>query len=44
LYNILDDNLQIKVGYRVLEGGANVGQVYNFALFHFVDFGIEYNL
>lgn len=44
LYNILDDNLLIKTGYRVIEGGADVDQVYNFALFHFVDFGIVYNL
>lgn len=28
------DNLRLALGYRVLEGGADVDQVYTFALFH----------
>lgn len=28
------DNLRIGLGYRILEGGADVDQVYTFALFH----------
>jgi hypothetical protein len=33
------DNLALKFGYRVLEGGADVDEVYNFALLHYVVFG-----
>ncbi len=44
LYDIIDDQLQIKAGYRVIEGGADVDQVYNFAFFHFADLGIVYTL
>lgn len=40
-YKILDP-LEIKLGYRIIEGGANVDQVYNFALFHIVDIGLVY--
>jgi hypothetical protein len=29
-----------KAGYRILEGGADVSDVYNFALFNFASFGI----
>jgi|GEM_PF-4413361 len=35
-----DNRLDLKAGYRVIEGGADVDQVYNFAFFHFADFGI----
>ncbi|WMX14847.1 MULTISPECIES: hypothetical protein [unclassified Aureispira] len=38
----LIDALELKAGYRLIEGGASVAQVYNFALFHFVDFGLVY--
>jgi hypothetical protein len=30
----------LKTGYRVLEGGADVDEVYNFALLHYLVFGI----
>lgn len=29
-----------KIGYRIIEGGADVDQVYNFSLFHFFNVGI----
>jgi hypothetical protein len=32
-------HLSFKVGYRVLEGGADVPDVYNFALLHYIVFG-----
>lgn len=38
----LKDKLKLKVGYRILEGGANVEEVYNFALLHFFSVGIAY--
>jgi len=28
------DNLRIGLGYRILEGGADVDAVYTFAMFH----------
>ncbi|MBC7186960.1 MAG: hypothetical protein H5U38_08005 [Calditrichaeota bacterium] len=34
-----DRRLQVYGGYRLLEGGADVEQVYNFALFHYVSLG-----
>lgn len=34
----------IKVGYRLIEGGADVEQVYNFAFFHFASVGLNYTL
>jgi len=44
LYRIFNDNVSLKAGYRIIEGGADVDQVYNFALFHFLDFGIVVTL
>ena len=38
----LSENLNIRAGYRILEGGANNDEVYNFALFNYVSFGISY--
>ncbi len=32
----LNDKLFLKAGYRILEGGADVEEVYNFALIHFL--------
>jgi hypothetical protein len=32
-------NLRLKLGYRVLEGGANVPSVYNFSLLHYAALG-----
>jgi len=41
IYN-LSDNLRIRAGYRILEGGADNAEVYNFALFHYASVGISY--
>jgi|WetSurSiteA1Bulk_404760.scaffolds.fasta_scaffold01312_6 hypothetical protein len=38
----LSDNISIRAGYRILEGGADNDEVYNFALFHYASFGISY--
>lgn len=39
-YNITD-NIGLKAGYRLLEGGADNDEVYNFALFHYGVFGLS---
>lgn len=44
LYEVLDDFIQLKDGYRIIEGAADVNQVYNFAYFHFADFGLVLTL
>ena len=36
------DNLGFRAGYRILEGGADNDEVYNFALFHYASVGISY--
>ncbi|MBS4036150.1 MAG: hypothetical protein KGZ85_16930 [Ignavibacterium sp.] len=36
------DNLKIQVGYRILEGGADNDEVYNFSLFHYASVGLSY--
>ena len=36
------DNLQGRIGYRILEGGADNDEVYNFALFHYASIGVSY--
>lgn len=41
-YPTPDINLQ--AGYRLIEGGADVDQVYNFALLHFVSLGMQVRL
>lgn len=38
----LSDNFRIRAGYRILEGGADNDEVYNFALFHYASVGISY--
>jgi hypothetical protein len=38
----LNDKLSLRAGYRILEGGADVKEVYNFALIHFLSAGITY--
>jgi hypothetical protein len=38
----LPTNLKIRVGYRILEGGAENDEVYNFALFHYASVGLSY--
>jgi len=38
----LNEDFTLKAGYRILEGGANVEEVFNFALIHFVIAGVTY--
>jgi hypothetical protein len=38
----LSDHLSVRAGYRMLEGGADNDQVYNFALFHYASVGLSY--
>ncbi|MFM9952340.1 MAG: hypothetical protein ACKV1O_30700 [Saprospiraceae bacterium] len=38
----LSDNLSVRAGYRILEGGADNDEVYNFALFHYASVGLSY--
>lgn len=38
----LSPSFGIRVGYRILEGGADNDKVYNFALFHYASVGISY--
>ena len=33
--------LSIKMGYRMLESGADNDEVYTFSMFHFAVFGLE---
>ncbi len=40
----LRPDLAVRLGYRLLEGGADTSSVYNFALFHFVGAGLEVGL
>lgn len=44
LYSLRDEKLQLKAGYRFIEGGADVDQVYNFALIHFADLGLVWKI
>jgi predicted porin len=36
------ENFDIRAGYRILEGGADNDEVYNFALFNYASVGISY--
>lgn len=38
----LSDNFGIRAGYRILEGGADNDEVYNFALLNYASVGISY--
>ena len=42
-YN-LTDQINLFTGYRVLEGGADVEEVYNFSWINFVSVGVRYNI
>ncbi|MFO7768946.1 MAG: hypothetical protein R6W82_08355 [bacterium] len=33
--------VEYRLGYRIVEGGANVAEVYNFALIHYVSLGVR---
>lgn len=37
----VSENLGIRAGYRLLEGGADNDEVYNFALFHYASLGLS---
>lgn len=39
----LNDRLTFRAGYRILEGGADVDEVYNFALVHFFGAGLRFD-
>jgi len=36
------EQLMVRLGYRILEGGADNDEVYNFALFHYASAGVTY--
>ena len=38
----LSDKLSLRAGYRILEGGSDVEEVYTFALIHFLSAGLTY--
>lgn len=38
----LSEQIGVRAGYRILEGGADNDEVYNFSLFHYASFGITY--
>lgn len=42
-YQLVDEHLKLRVGYRIIEGGADVSQVYNFSLIHFAALGLSYS-
>jgi hypothetical protein len=42
-YQLGVDNLKLRAGYRIIEGGADVSQVYNFSLIHFAAVGLSYS-
>jgi hypothetical protein len=43
LYYHMSDNISLKAGYRILEGGADVESVYNFTLLNYVVIGATVN-
>lgn len=40
----LEERLELRLGYRILEGGADVDSVYNFALIHYAVIGVSIRL
>ena len=38
----VNDNIGVRAGYRILEGGADNDEVYSFSLFHYNSVGISY--
>ena len=42
LHYLLNENLGCRIGYRVLEGGADNDEVYTFSLFHYIALGLSY--
>jgi hypothetical protein len=39
---MLSEQLQLRCGYRILEGGADSDEVYNFTLVHYATVGVSY--
>ena len=40
-----EDNLELRIGYRILEGGSDGGgEVYTFSMFHYISAGLRYKL
>jgi len=39
---IFNEHFNLRAGYRIIEGGADVSQVYNFSLIHFAAVGLSY--
>jgi hypothetical protein len=39
----LSDQLVVRIGYRILEGGASNDEVYNFTLIHYASLGVSYS-
>ncbi len=39
----ISDKMQMHVGYRLLEGGADNDEVYNFSMFNYASIGFTYN-
>ncbi|MBD3287547.1 hypothetical protein GF337_01975 [candidate division KSB1 bacterium] len=39
---LISDQLALRAGYRILEGGADNEEVYNFALLNYASFGVEF--
>ncbi len=40
----LAPRVQLRFGYRFVEGGADVDEVYNFAWIHYIAAGLAFNL
>lgn len=40
---LFSDQIQLRCGYRILEGGADNDEVYNFTMVHYATFGISYS-
>lgn len=40
----LTDHFICRIGYRILEGGADNAEVYNFALFHYAAIGVSWQI
>jgi hypothetical protein len=39
----VSENMGLRAGYRILEGGADNDEVYNFALFNYISAGLNYS-
>ncbi len=42
LYTDVNDKTRARLGYRILEGGADNDEVYNFALVHYITAGLTF--